>query len=285
MRLQSLSIVASLLGWTDEQIKRAGIPNLISQLSDSGLRPSTFNVAEQARSSKQLEDYTLSRQTDKRHSSDDSRKAYLGKMMQEARLCFNCQKFDLKCDAGETHSRCSTCEERNIECHYYQDEVVDSASGVIQAPALKKKDEKESLQVVKQEGDESQQLSRILPRSNLMAVPTGAESQNTTLPASRFPHNPTASQDDGLQLILLEQQIPKLLANAKQSEQTSSRKIPTAGSEAGKSPTFRNISACNICRSSKQSCDQKLPRCGNCERSDSKCVGFDPVTKREIPRR
>nr|POE63005.1 positive regulator of purine utilization [Quercus suber] len=40
---------------------------------------------------------------------------------------------------------------------------------------------------------------------------------------------------------------------------------------------FRNVSACNRC-------DQKLPRCSGCEKAKVKCVGFDPVSRREIPR-
>src|ERR1700761_9641095 len=80
---------------------------------------------------------------------------------------------------------------------------------------------------------------------------------------------------------------------------------PTAarGAEDGSSTTnFRNVSACNRCRSvsgvacntahhnankgaqRKNRCDQKLPRCSGCEKANVKCVGFDPVSKRAIPR-
>ncbi|PCG99332.1 Transcription factor [Penicillium occitanis (nom. inval.)] len=48
--------------------------------------------------------------------------------------------------------------------------------------------------------------------------------------------------------------------------------------------SFRNVSACNRCRLRKNRCDQRLPRCQTCEKADAKCVGFDPITKREIPR-
>lgn len=48
--------------------------------------------------------------------------------------------------------------------------------------------------------------------------------------------------------------------------------------------SFRNVSACNRCRQRKNRCDQKLPSCLSCEKAGVKCVGFDPLTKREIPR-
>ncbi|KAK4552032.1 hypothetical protein LTR86_010709 [Recurvomyces mirabilis] len=47
---------------------------------------------------------------------------------------------------------------------------------------------------------------------------------------------------------------------------------------------FRNVSACHRCRNRKNRCDQQLPRCSNCEKANVKCVGFDPVSKRAIPR-
>ncbi|USW48887.1 hypothetical protein Slin15195_G022060 [Septoria linicola] len=68
---------------------------------------------------------------------------------------------------------------------------------------------------------------------------------------------------------------------------------PGEGSNATGSPTtaggasttnFRNVSACNRCRNRKNRCDQKLPKCTNCEKANVRCVGFDPVSKREIPR-
>ncbi|KAI9833784.1 MAG: hypothetical protein M1819_003517 [Sarea resinae] len=48
--------------------------------------------------------------------------------------------------------------------------------------------------------------------------------------------------------------------------------------------SFRNVSACNRCRSRKNRCDQRLPACASCEKARVKCVGYDPITKREIPR-
>lgn len=47
---------------------------------------------------------------------------------------------------------------------------------------------------------------------------------------------------------------------------------------------FRNVSACNRCRLRKNRCDQRLPSCSSCERANVKCVGYDPITKKEIPR-
>ncbi|KAK4503715.1 hypothetical protein PRZ48_004630 [Zasmidium cellare] len=53
---------------------------------------------------------------------------------------------------------------------------------------------------------------------------------------------------------------------------------------AASTTNFRNVSACNRCRNRKNRCDQKLPKCSNCEKANVRCVGFDPVSKREIPR-
>ncbi|MCJ1310628.1 Fungal specific transcription factor [Agyrium rufum] len=63
---------------------------------------------------------------------------------------------------------------------------------------------------------------------------------------------------------------------------------PSAASSAsttvGASSSFRNVSACNRCRLRKNRCDQNLPACSSCEKARQKCVGYDPITKREIPR-
>lgn len=53
----------------------------------------------------------------------------------------------------------------------------------------------------------------------------------------------------------------------------------------GQSSTFRNVSACNRCRLRKNRCDQQLPSCASCAKADVACVGYDPITKQEIPRR
>ncbi|RDW90166.1 Zn(II)2Cys6 transcription factor [Aspergillus mulundensis] len=55
-------------------------------------------------------------------------------------------------------------------------------------------------------------------------------------------------------------------------------------SAANSSSSFRNVSACNRCRQRKNRCDQRLPRCQACEKAGVHCVGYDPITKREIPR-
>ncbi|KAK5133575.1 hypothetical protein LTR08_007614 [Meristemomyces frigidus] len=47
---------------------------------------------------------------------------------------------------------------------------------------------------------------------------------------------------------------------------------------------FRNVSACNRCRNRKNKCDQKLPRCTGCEKANIQCTGFDPISRREVPR-
>ncbi|KAJ5704109.1 hypothetical protein N7493_011247 [Penicillium malachiteum] len=58
----------------------------------------------------------------------------------------------------------------------------------------------------------------------------------------------------------------------------------TATVASSSSSSFRNVSACNRCRLRKNRCDQRLPRCQSCEKAGVRCVGYDPITKREIPR-
>lgn len=58
----------------------------------------------------------------------------------------------------------------------------------------------------------------------------------------------------------------------------------SATSISHSSSSFRNVSACNRCRLRKNRCDQNLPACASCEKAHVKCVGYDPITKREIPR-
>ncbi|KAI2629441.1 fungal-specific transcription factor domain-containing protein [Xylaria nigripes] len=61
--------------------------------------------------------------------------------------------------------------------------------------------------------------------------------------------------------------------------------IGQGGSKSSHSSnSFRNVSACNRCRLRKNRCDQKLPSCASCEKARVPCVGYDPITKREIPR-
>ncbi|KAK5333133.1 hypothetical protein LTR98_010774 [Exophiala xenobiotica] len=63
--------------------------------------------------------------------------------------------------------------------------------------------------------------------------------------------------------------------------------IPTKSpphTSASATSAFRNVSACNRCRVRKNRCDQRLPACSTCEKANVRCVGYDPITKREIPR-
>ncbi|KAL6795207.1 fungal-specific transcription factor domain-containing protein [Trichoderma sp. SZMC 28012] len=72
---------------------------------------------------------------------------------------------------------------------------------------------------------------------------------------------------------------------------TNTSTAPAAGSDSvvptgkpGQSSNFRNVSACNRCRLRKNRCDQKLPSCASCNKVGVPCVGYDPITKKEIPR-
>ena len=58
---------------------------------------------------------------------------------------------------------------------------------------------------------------------------------------------------------------------------------PPAASAAA-SAAFRNVSACHRCRLRKNRCDHRLPACTACQKAQVRCVGYDPITKREIPR-
>ncbi|KAI0111908.1 fungal-specific transcription factor domain-containing protein [Daldinia grandis] len=60
--------------------------------------------------------------------------------------------------------------------------------------------------------------------------------------------------------------------------------VASQNSKISQSTSFRNVSACNRCRLRKNRCDQKLPSCASCEKARVACVGYDPITKREIPR-
>ncbi|KAL1961966.1 hypothetical protein VTN77DRAFT_701 [Rasamsonia byssochlamydoides] len=67
---------------------------------------------------------------------------------------------------------------------------------------------------------------------------------------------------------------------------TLTTSMAAGGLPSGNSTTssFRNVSACNRCRLRKNRCDQRLPRCQSCEKAGVRCVGYDPITKREVPR-
>ncbi|KAI9794473.1 MAG: Fungal specific transcription factor [Piccolia ochrophora] len=60
---------------------------------------------------------------------------------------------------------------------------------------------------------------------------------------------------------------------------------PPASIPASGVASFRNVSACNRCRLRKNRCDQRLPVCASCEKAGVSCVGYDAITKKEIPRR
>ncbi|KAJ5268012.1 hypothetical protein N7524_006052 [Penicillium chrysogenum] len=59
---------------------------------------------------------------------------------------------------------------------------------------------------------------------------------------------------------------------------------PTQPNPEPAAPPFRSVSACNRCRLRKHRCDQRLPRCESCEKANVRCVGYDPLTKQEVPR-
>lgn len=57
-----------------------------------------------------------------------------------------------------------------------------------------------------------------------------------------------------------------------------------SGPAVGTITSFRNVSACHRCRVRKHRCDQRLPKCHSCEKARVPCVGYDPISKQEIPR-
>ncbi|XPS92224.1 hypothetical protein M3J09_001628 [Ascochyta lentis] len=65
---------------------------------------------------------------------------------------------------------------------------------------------------------------------------------------------------------------------------SSTTTTTTATTTSSAASSFRNVSACNRCRLRKNRCDQRLPSCASCDKATVKCVGYDPITKREIPR-
>jgi hypothetical protein len=71
-------------------------------------------------------------------------------------------------------------------------------------------------------------------------------------------------------------------SQAYQSNSTATNSPPLSSASA--TSAFRNVSACNRCRVRKNRCDQNLPACTACAKANVKCVGYDPITKREIPR-
>ena len=77
-------------------------------------------------------------------------------------------------------------------------------------------------------------------------------------------------------------------SGAKRARQSPSPPLPdppnSSTTTLPSSSSFRNVSACNRCRLRKNRCDQNLPACSACAKARLKCVGYDPLTKREIPR-
>ncbi|KAF2675517.1 hypothetical protein BT63DRAFT_396167 [Microthyrium microscopicum] len=79
-----------------------------------------------------------------------------------------------------------------------------------------------------------------------------------------------------------------------QSDKQKRKRMPSSGSPsqvphedqsaAAGASAFRNVSACNRCRVRKNRCDQRLPACTACEKAGTKCVSYDHITKREVPR-
>lgn len=81
------------------------------------------------------------------------------------------------------------------------------------------------------------------------------------------PHQPKDKDPQG---------IKKITAFTPPANSTKEHLVPAS--------SFRNVSACYRCRLRKHRCDPSLPRCQPCERAQVKCVGYDPITKQEIPR-
>ncbi|CAG8097017.1 unnamed protein product [Penicillium salamii] len=129
-------------------------------------------------------------------------------------------------------------------------------------------------------------FSSLSSLSSLLNPPGKFETDHTML-SSPSPTSPTR-----------EPQWPCPLPNPANSG-TSNRALPTspqsksvpkpqpphqANTPEPPAPPFRNVSACNRCRLRKHRCDQRLPRCESCEKAGVRCVGYDPLTKQEVPR-
>ncbi|MCJ1435347.1 Fungal specific transcription factor [Xylographa pallens] len=77
---------------------------------------------------------------------------------------------------------------------------------------------------------------------------------------------------------------PRAFTPPSEHSQSQSSAPSASSNQGGSASSFRNVSACNRCRLRKNRCDQNLPHCTSCEKARVKCVGYDPITKREIPR-
>lgn len=80
-----------------------------------------------------------------------------------------------------------------------------------------------------------------------------------------------------------QQSFKKTIPDSPATKTSSPSPVPSPLNSSASS-SFRNVSACNRCRQRKNRCDQNLPACSSCAKAGIKCVGFDPITKREIPR-
>ncbi|KAK8908116.1 hypothetical protein ACHAPC_009116 [Botrytis cinerea] len=114
---------------------------------------------------------------------------------------------------------------------------------------------------------------------NPHSPPTSASSY----PNKRVRHSPP--EPPSTSAALVKNDSPKIAAEEiVPAEPILVKAEATGGGKAGQSSSFRNVSACNRCRLRKNKCDQNLPSCASCEKAGHKCVGYDPITKREIPR-
>lgn len=114
-----------------------------------------------------------------------------------------------------------------------------------------------------------------------MRLPSSSPSASTATPTII----PPVSQKRSRQRTLSPLSEPSTLAEPEPT--TGSTLLATEASllpATGASP-FRNVSACYRCRRRKHKCDQRLPACSTCEKAGEKCVGYDPIAKRHIPRR
>ncbi|WEW55767.1 hypothetical protein PRK78_001200 [Emydomyces testavorans] len=81
-----------------------------------------------------------------------------------------------------------------------------------------------------------------------------------------------------------------MATDASKRPHTTARKAPSArGSsqsldEQKSGRIAHTLTACTRCRQRKSRCDTGIPRCGPCQRSNSKCAYFDPAKNTTIPR-
>lgn len=116
------------------------------------------------------------------------------------------------------------------------------------------------------------------PAKRLRQSPPDKDSPPSLNSASAAGPSPaTSDQQDG--------GLPSAGLTGSGGASSRSEGVAGGGAKVGQSSNFRNVSACNRCRLRKNRCDQKLPSCQSCEKANVACVGYDPITKKEIPRR